>query len=310
MDNTLCMNDSAIVKALGKIIVAAAWVDGEVQPEEQECLKDLLFQLPEIPESDLRELEAMTQDPIGETEREVFLQEFLEMIRHQKDKDFAIYALDRVIHADGVVTEMEETIIRQMQEAIEAVATRNMSLVEDLLRVPLSRRNQATRVPKSRSGSGVVDRFVAKQVKAFKAGRRQLGLEEEQLKKLALGGYLMARVVRADNRIRETEVALLREFIAKRWELDEEAAAFVTRICLTQEGTEVDLIRACRVFYDLTGEDERVEFLDILFRVAMVDDELTDDEIQEVINISANLKLEHNYFHEAFTKSLDRSASE
>jgi len=294
------MSDPSIAKALGKIIIAAAWADGEFQVEEKEILKDILYQLPELPAADMRELESLMEEPVGATEREVFLIEFTNSLKHQRDKDFALYALDRMVHADGVVTKAEEDLVVFMKEAIETKSTRSMGKVEELLKTPLVKKNKT-------SPEYPVDNFVHQQLAAFKKGSQKISLDEPQLKKLALAGFLMARVVRADNRIKDQEVDLLVDFLQETWDLKKKEAQFVIRICLSNEGREVDLIRACRVFYELTNEHERVAFLDILFKVAMSDDVLTDDEIQEVINISANLKLEHNYFHKALSKNVEES---
>ena len=50
------MRNNAIALALGRVIIAAAWVDGEIQQEEVSYLKDLLYQLPELPPESWGEL--------------------------------------------------------------------------------------------------------------------------------------------------------------------------------------------------------------------------------------------------------------
>ena len=40
------MSDRNLIFTLAKVIIAAAWADGQVSHEEVNSLKDLLFQLP------------------------------------------------------------------------------------------------------------------------------------------------------------------------------------------------------------------------------------------------------------------------
>lgn len=43
-----------VIMALAKVMIAAAWADGSVNNDEINSLKDLLFQLPEMTDSDLK----------------------------------------------------------------------------------------------------------------------------------------------------------------------------------------------------------------------------------------------------------------
>ncbi len=42
------MANSPVIMALAKVMVAAAWADGDVSLDEVNSLKDLLFHLPEM----------------------------------------------------------------------------------------------------------------------------------------------------------------------------------------------------------------------------------------------------------------------
>ena len=50
--------------ALGKTLIAAAWVDGELNDKELECLKSLILQMPKITFDDWRKLKIYMAYPI------------------------------------------------------------------------------------------------------------------------------------------------------------------------------------------------------------------------------------------------------
>jgi uncharacterized membrane protein YebE (DUF533 family) len=55
------MSDATFILTLGKVIIAAAWADGEVAHDEMNCLKDLLFRLPGLTGREWAMLEMYTE---------------------------------------------------------------------------------------------------------------------------------------------------------------------------------------------------------------------------------------------------------
>jgi hypothetical protein len=72
------MSDRTLILALAKVIIAAAWADGQVTLEETNSLKDLLFRLPRssrkhgrrISAREWAALEIYMESPIDGTERD------------------------------------------------------------------------------------------------------------------------------------------------------------------------------------------------------------------------------------------------
>jgi len=127
-------------------------------------------------------------------------------------------------------------------------------------------------------------------------------MDDTEMRKLCLAGILMARVIGADGVLEDKEVAQTVRYLEEKWKLSTEEAHFVIIVSLSGKVEELDLIRVCRHFYEFTSELERIQFLDVLFQVGMEDGKLMDDEIDEVINIAANLKLEQDHFQTAFNR--------
>jgi uncharacterized tellurite resistance protein B-like protein len=65
---------------------------------------------------------------------------------------------------------------------------------------------------------------------------------------------------------------------------------------------DLDLKRLCREFSKYLSPEEKGAFLNLLFEVALADGVLSSSEIDEILNISAHLKLGQDQFHNAFTR--------
>ena len=297
------MIDSPIAKSLGKVLIAAAWADGEIQNEEIECLKDLLFQLPEIGEQGWEELKHLLRKPITPKERRDFVNELKILLSTEEERAFALYALDRVIHADGVATKREKATVQSMKAAIWKVTTKTIEKIDGLMKIPIEKRAQVS--TEKLKEVCAIDTVLEERVTDMKSGRFSTTIDDTEMRKLCLAGILMARIVGADGVIDNNEVAQTVRYLQEKWKLSTEEAHFVIMVSLSDKVEDLDLIRVCRHFYELTNEAERIQFLDVLFQVGMEDGQLTEDEIDEVINITANLKLEHDHFQSAFSRVLE-----
>ena len=85
-------------------------------------------------------------------------------------------------------------------------------------------------------------------------------------------------------------------------ELNAQEALFVTRITLDPSVCQLDIIRMCRQFYERTCMRERVQFLDVLFKIGFADNQLTEKEFSRIMEITAHLKLGQDHFQEALSR--------
>ncbi len=283
------LKDASIALALGKVVIAAAWADGEIQQEELACLKDLLFQLPELPRHCHRMLEMYLESPVTEKERNQLVEELKQLLQTDEEKQFALNALDQMIRADGVVDTREMEVVDSIKRSIAAVDT-NLQKVETVVQQTLGIRREAA---ENREASETIRRILRDHF-AQTAGATKnwtLSLSRESLQKLCLAGILMARVARADNKVDDSEVEAMTRTIAERWGVDKSQALFVSRIAVSGVTESTDLLRVCRQFHELTREDERRQFLEILFSIAMADGTLSEDEFRDIHRIAALLRV-------------------
>jgi len=104
------MPDRKFIMDLAKLLVAAAWADGELKNEEINSLKDLLFNLEDVTGDEWSQLEIYMDSPVSSEEREELLWTVLEKIKSEEDKELVVTTLEKLFQADGVVTEEEKAV--------------------------------------------------------------------------------------------------------------------------------------------------------------------------------------------------------
>jgi uncharacterized tellurite resistance protein B-like protein len=299
------MANETLILTLAKVLVAAAWADGEVQPEEINSLKDLLFHLPEITGREWAMLEMYIDLPIGEDERSRLIEQLQASLRTRKDKALALQALKGMIAADGEISEQEKKVAAEIQAAIEAADTGLFKQVGSALFAPLSQRVEQTSEAPNREAH--FEDFIKNRVYFGLQLRLQnegisLEIPDDKLRMLSLAGGLMARVALADSEVRDSERETLARILKEKWKIASTEADFVTEVALSEISLTMDYFRLTRRFFEMTGEQERIRFLDVLFAIAAADGMATNEEIEEIRNLTRALKLTHQDFINAKLK--------
>jgi uncharacterized tellurite resistance protein B-like protein len=309
------MSEQKMILTLAKVIIAAAWADGEITLEEINSLKDLLFRLPRtgrkggvrITGREWAMLEMYLESPISSEERNRLVGELQTAMRRPRDREFALSALEELIHADGVVTDDELAVMNEIKSAIEAVDLGIIGQVGRLLRGPVQRRSYA--VANAPNREDFLEDFIKNKV--YYAVRQRLNLSEanldipeKQLRKLSLAGGLMARVAHVDQEVTQDQFNTIVKALQAGWAISEQAAALVTEIALSEASADLDFFRLTREFCTSTTEDERVRFIDVLFAVADADGHISRAEVNEIRRIALSINLSRRHFVDARLKTL------
>lgn len=109
--------------AVAKVLIAAAWVDGVVQPEEERFLRDFISRMPGIEEQTWEDLSPLLDRPIYEAERIRMLRDMRNLIIDQKDRRFAIQAINQLFISDGEIAPEEEEAVKQMVSIVNGDET-------------------------------------------------------------------------------------------------------------------------------------------------------------------------------------------
>lgn len=296
------MQESALSLALAKAVAAAAWADGNVAPEERDCLMDLLYQLPGLSLKDWRTVQRLLDRPMSPAVRTRYLHQLVELIQSDNAKFVALYALERMVQADGAITFEERDLIKRFIQQVGAFPVEALGILLRLLENPMRRRDRAANRTERELAS--VDEVVNGRVEDWIDG--EFGLEtrtREELRLLCLAGILLARVIHADDRIDERELAAAIDFLMNHWGLEREQAEFVMIVSLSDAYNHLDALRVSRWLFEETSLNNRRRFLELLFEVATIDGHLDGREIDEIMHICANLRLDHLDFQRFYERA-------
>lgn len=296
------MTDANFILTLGKVIIAAAWADGEVAHEEVNCLKDLLFRLPGLTGREWAMLDMYIESPVGAAERERLVEQLQNELRSSRDKSLALQNLDDMVAADGIVSEEEKAIIEEIKSQIE---TANVSIFGQLGRVvkdSIQRREAALSDAPNREEH--LEDFIKNKVyygvqRRLELGEVSLDIPEDRLRKLSMVGGLMARIAHVDLVVTNEEFEAIVNSLKNEWGISQDEATFVTEVAVSEVGPDMDYYRLTREFFTSTTEEERRKFLNVLFSVANADGFVSSKEIEEVRTIANSLRLTHKQFIDA-----------
>jgi uncharacterized tellurite resistance protein B-like protein len=307
------MTEASYILTLGKVLIAAAWADGEISNHELNCLKDLLFQLPGVTGREWASLEMYIDAPVGAAERKRLVQQLNEMMRSARDRKLALQFLDQLATADGTPTSDEEVIIEAMRSEIKGASVGLFGVAGNVIRGAMNRREDALQAAPNRENH--FEDYIKNKVyygiqRRLEQGQAEIDLPEARLRKLCLAGGLMARVAHVDQNVTQSELEAMVAALIAGWDLSQEEARFVIEVAISEIGPEMDYYRLTRQFFTSTSETERSRFLEVLFEIAAADGMASAAEIEEIRTIANTLRLPHHQFIDAKIKlSRDQRAN-
>lgn len=280
------MPNVALVPALAKTLLAIAWADGDLHPEEETTVKEVVGLLPSMSAGEWALIELYLVAPIAPDEREELVAILQNTIRSAEDKRIALDAVDAMIAADGTVTPSEDAVARGVRDALAAVDV---------------------------SPLGLVRRVVGG---AFRpTPRREAGLEHWRANPLgyllhvlhnappdpvldvaALAAGIMAQVVRVVPDNVEAERPVLQHALQTDWGVSAEQAAQLAEIAIAVTRRNVDYHRISRELVPRSTEAQRVALLNTLFAIANAADNVAPGEIDEIRVIAERLQLTRQQF--------------
>jgi uncharacterized tellurite resistance protein B-like protein len=243
--------DKDLVEALGKVVIAAAWADKKMAPEEINSLKDLIFQFQHaltlsdvnvsdqfwaflsgveissnvdvgigIPAWEMAKFEMYIESPVGAAERARLVHRLCEAIQTEEDKALIISSLKDMVEADGVMTEDEQAVLNEINTMIENVDTGIFDIFKRFLQDALQRRLQTMSAAPNREK--YFKEFLRNKVyyeirRRMDLGEAALDIPDDYLRKLGTIGGMMARVAQVDNIVLEKEMEKMSSIAATGW---------------------------------------------------------------------------------------------
>jgi len=296
------MPDREFILNLAKLLIAAAWADGQLQNEEINALKDLLFNLEDVTGDEWAQLEIYMDSPVSTEEKINLLRLVLGQIKSDEDKEFVVATMEKLVRADGVVTEDEKAVLEEIKNSVWEMNFGLLARVSKMIKTAVTRRGDTYDSAAQRENR--IDDYIENNIyyhlksESEKKGIK-FDLPPEQVKKLCLAAGLLARISAVDSDISENEKQAINEVLTSQWNLNEQQAQIVTQISCDKTLKGLDYFRLARGFFDCTSLDERRSFIKCLFKIANASENTSYDETEEIRKIATSLKLTHKDFIEA-----------
>ena len=291
--------------ALAKVMVAAAWADGQITNDEINSLKDLLFHLPGMTAKDWEEIDIYVESPVDQAERQRLLEDLQAQLSSPADEALALQALDHMVQADGATNEEEQAAAAEIKAAIQAANTGATRRWSRFIRGSVQRRSQAVQDAPNREL--YLDDFVKNRIyydvsRRLEAQGAPLEITDADLRKLCLAGGLLARVAYVDRQVTAEERQSISTVLNQYWQKPLNETELVAEVALSDISKDLDYYRLTRQFFECTIEGERLRFLDMLFAVTASDGRAANEEIEEIRTIANGLLLTHQQFIDAKLK--------
>ncbi|MDD5090283.1 MAG: TerB family tellurite resistance protein [Candidatus Wallbacteria bacterium] len=295
------MADKRLTLQLAKLLAAIAWTDGQVTNSEINFLKDLVFQIRGLSDSDWKEIELYLDHPVEKGEVATLLQEVTNAIRNEEDKTFVLTAINNLVDRDGTATEKELQLLDEIQHQVQE---RNPDLLDrfsGLIGLRLS--GQKSRAAANSLREERLSDFLKNEVyfqlsSKLATGGVKVDLPESEVRKLCLAAGLMAHAAFADRDISLRETEAMKKALQEIWGLAENESALIAEIASSRAVRGLDLFSTARGFYQVSTHDERKKLVAILFQVANAD-KTSMEEINEIKKIADLLKLDRSDFIDA-----------
>jgi uncharacterized tellurite resistance protein B-like protein len=299
-------DDRSRMLTLAKVLIAAAWADGEITGEEQNCLKDIIFHLSDsgvqLNAQEWAMLEMYIEAPIGADERTRLVADLQAAIQTPAERQYVLDALRQMAVADGLTGDEEQQVIQEISQTVQAADSGLLSGLNRLLGGAMKRRSTAVAGAPNREA--YFDDYLQNKVyyetsRILREEGRSLNLSDAELRKLGLAGGLMTRIAHVDQELSEPELEEMVRIMQQAWQLDHEAAVFVVTVATSSLDMTYDYYRMTREFATNTTLEERQRFLVALFLVAGADGDVSFEETEEIRLVSRGINLSHEDFIQA-----------
>ncbi|RMH05482.1 MAG: hypothetical protein D6704_09485 [Nitrospirae bacterium] len=286
---------------LGKLIIGIAWLDGELQTQELNILKEVLFQLPDLTGDDWTQLELYMVHPVSDQERETLFARVLESIRSPADKAFVLETLRKVIAADGTVSAEEAAALAAMEQDLDRHSSRGLfsHLIIPLRRILSQGQRRHRESREDRLEDFIKNTIYFRLVTELRARGTTIELPDDQIKKLCLAAGLMAHVAWIDREFCDREHEAMVTALRTNWGLPPSHAHLLVELSRASILRGLDLVRLTKGFQTYSTPDERKAFLRTLFAIANASHKTSFEEIEAIRAIAKAFDLSHQDFIEA-----------
>ena len=283
---------------LGKLMIGIAWIDGRLEQDEINALKELLFLLPDISGEDWMQLELYMTHAVSDAERRDLLDRVLSGIRSSGDKHLVLKTLEKLVGDNGADRASESAFLEDIRQDIEGRSTGLLGHLTAPIRQTLKRKaGQGAR--EDRIEDFIKNTIYFQLTSELEQQGRALSIPEAEARKICLAAGLMAHVAWVDNEVCHREREAMSLALRQIWNVPDDEARLITEMSHARIMHGLDLVRLTRGFCHHTTIEERKTFLRCLFAIANAAEDTSHAEIEAIRQIAKSFELPHQEFIEA-----------
>ncbi|AQT68431.1 Tellurite resistance protein [Anaerohalosphaera lusitana] len=288
------MIDNAFKLDVAKLMVAAAWADGQLQNSEINVLKSLMWELGELNAEDWAEIEIYMDSPVSDEERQALENRVYNKISSSEEKEFVEYMLSKLLTSDGIVGTEEKAFLQDTKALIDGASTGLTGKLSKLMRSVIGNNKNTT--PDTARETDIEDFLRNKIFYSLKQNGIDTNLSEDQARKLSFAAGLLGLVANVDKDICTNERKAAVHILQNNWDLDPQTAQAIVDVASDETTQGLDKYRLTDGFYQNTTREQRQRFMVCLFKIAAASGQASHEEIEEIRDIAVGLKLSHQDF--------------
>ena len=270
--------------SLGKTLAAAAWVDGDLNEHEMDCLKAIVLQLPHITFEDWRKLKIYLAYPISPPEQKSIINDFLDKVFHKGHSKLAIEALVQVIKADGEITNEEQRFTRELENDLANNVGSFLKKLKFFL-FKNSIHNQKSWDPDKGGREKFIHEFFDNPIyflfrKAVLKEQLELPYSKPELQKICLYAAVLCWFANEDDKIDLVEREFIIKTIKEHALLSDQVAHCFLKIASNLHISELQLSQLCFSMADATTQEERNQIFVTLSKLILLDREMSTKECE------------------------------
>ncbi len=290
-----------------KVLVAAAWADGELNPQEIRTLTEYLRRLGISP-AEYAELKPLLDGPLRPAEAHLLLEQQLEWLSSRPEQGAVLAAVEDLLLADDKLSEAEGDFLSRLRELMKNPATPQLfvSQLRGLWRdVAAPAALPSRQRGKGESGEGgeqtePSEEFYRRRLleyfrhtlalaRARASMSMDSGVPDADLYRVVIWAALLSVVAHADADFCPAEEAELLELLRVDEQLPEPDLKVVVDAYRSASLEQFDLAWLVREFSKIASPEEAGRLLDCLFLVAAADGELHQHELAVIREIATRL---------------------
>ena len=296
--------------SLGKLLAAAAWVDGTLSKREVNCLQTIILQLPYITFDDWRKLKIYLAYPITRIEQESIFKDFLDKVYHKGHCTVAWQALLAIINSDGVVTHDEKVFARELDTSMAKNCSSFLKKLRFFFLEESIRKQNAWPQPKT-GRDKFIHEFFENPVyflfrKAILKEKVELSFSKQEYQKICLISAVLCYVANEDGRIDLTEREFIHDLLVEEIGLPSNVAHLVVRISLQIDINEFSLRETCKSLRNSCKDDEVKKIFSLMVRLSFIDDKMNSKEIEILRIIAVYLEISQETWIETVFESKNK----